>query len=260
MRIAPLIACVLFSVTAHAADADPFAALGVEGAFVLRDLGSGATTVVGGPRADERHIPMSTFKIPSTLIGLETGVIAGERFTLKWDGTPYRRTSWERDHDLASAIKHSVVWYYQAVARRVGEARMKALVTAFAYGNQDLSGGIDRFWLDDGGLRISAREQVDFLARLTARKLPVKPAHVALLERIIVLEDAGGVVWRGKTGTGLEGDRAIGWLVGTVERGGRTWAYATLVLAPRARLEYVQKIRHDLTRTLLRRAGVLPAS
>ena len=48
---------------------------------------------------------------------------------------------------------------------------MARYVTAARYGNADISGGIDLFWLQ-GGLRISALEQIDFLARLNRRELP----------------------------------------------------------------------------------------
>jgi beta-lactamase class D len=52
---------------------------------------------------------------------------------------------WNRDHTLASAIRFSVVWYFQEIARRIGAARMQRYVDAFQYGNRDLSGGVDRF-------------------------------------------------------------------------------------------------------------------
>jgi beta-lactamase class D len=63
---------------------------------------------------------------PNSLIALETGVVEDENFVIAWDSTKTPRQSlvyptWARDHDLRSAMKYSVVWYYQEVARRVGE-------------------------------------------------------------------------------------------------------------------------------------------
>jgi beta-lactamase class D len=69
----------------------------------------------------------------------------------------------QRPHDQ-HALPNSVVWYCQEVARRIGSARMQAYVDRFAYGNRDILGEIDQFWLT-GGLRISPEEQVDFLQR-----------------------------------------------------------------------------------------------
>jgi beta-lactamase class D len=54
---------------------------------------------------------------------------------------------WARDHNLRSAFKFSVVWYYQEMARRAGADRMAQLVHQFGYGSKDTSGGVDKFWL-----------------------------------------------------------------------------------------------------------------
>ncbi|MGB1015227.1 MAG: penicillin-binding transpeptidase domain-containing protein, partial [Nannocystaceae bacterium] len=140
---------------------------GFEGAFVLFDPANAIRREVNPEAAGIGHLPASTFKVPNTLIGLETGVIPDVTFSLPWDGKHRSVKPWNRDHDLASAMKYSVVWFYQEVARRIGESRMQQWVDRFAYGNRNIGGGIDEFWLA-GELRISAREQVDFLARLSA--------------------------------------------------------------------------------------------
>ena len=137
---------------------------GYASTLVVLDLDSGAITRHNPELARRRFSPCSTFKIPNSLIGLETGVIPGPDFVLPWDGTHYEIAAWNRDHDLRSAIANSVVWYYRELARRVGLARMKEYVERFSYGNQDLSGGVDRFWLGSS-LRISPEEQVAFLRR-----------------------------------------------------------------------------------------------
>jgi beta-lactamase class D len=240
-----------------AGGADLFRAAGVDGAFVLLDVERNVVSVVNPAEAERRHLPASTFKIPNTLIGLETGVIPGGTFRLPWDGKRRWLEAWNRDHDLPSAMKHSVVWYYQEVARRVGAARMRALVTAFAYGNRDTGrdDAIDRFWLE-GPIAISPREQVDFLSRMRAGTLPVKPAHVALVRRIITLDERPGRVLQGKTGLGSEGERVVGWLVGFVEKNGRPYVYATLVLAPDAETKRLMPLRRELTEKLLARKGL----
>jgi len=244
-------------VVVDAAGADLFRRAGVDGAFVLLDVEANRETVVNPAEAARRHLPASTFKIPNTLIGLETGVIRDATFRLPWDGTKRWLEAWNRDHDLASAMKHSVVWYYQEVARRVGPARMRTAVGALGYGNRDTGPdqAIDRFWLE-GPIAISPLEQVDFLARMRAGALPVKPEHVALLRRIITLDERPGRVLQGKTGLGHEGDRVVGWLVGYVEKDRRPHVYATLVLAPRAETDRIMPLRRELTEKLLARHGL----
>ncbi len=92
------------------------------------------------------------------MIGLESGVIPDADYVIKWDGTTYPIAAWNQDHTLRSAIKNSVVWYFQESARRVGHEKMQQYINLVGYGNRDISGSIDSFWLD-GGLRISPDEQ-----------------------------------------------------------------------------------------------------
>jgi beta-lactamase class D len=177
--------------------------------------------------------PCSTFKIPNALIGLETGVLSGPGHALPWDGTQHTRNALNRDHDLASAIRDSVVWYFQEVARAIGPLRMQSALDRFAYGNRDISGGIDRFWLGDS-LRISALQQVEFLHALQQRRLPATDAnHVTLktmlLQDYAVPEGFRGTLY-GKTGScPMPGDDH-GWFVGILERDGAATIFAVNVI------------------------------
>jgi beta-lactamase class D len=239
----------------------------VSGSFVLLDLARGKTTVVGREDAARSYAPCSTFKIPNTLIGLETGVIPDEHFALEWDGKRRELSDdWNRDHDLASAMKYSVVWFYQEVARRIGEQRMQEWVHSLRYGNESIAGGIDHFWLGDddeegrhhaGGMRISPLQQVEFLRRLRAGELPVSAEHFALVKRILPNVRFGEVELRDKTGLGVASGRTVGWVVGYAERSDRTWIYATHVDADESEVERVIPLRRELTHALLARHGVI---
>jgi len=131
------------------------------------------------------------------------------------------------------------------------------------YGNQDSSGPIDQLWLD-GPLRITPREQVDFIHRMLDGQLPAQPPNVELVWRLLEIESGVGFTFRGKTGLGSQDGRAIGWLVGYVERDGRRWIYATLVLGDtdadiEAETTRLIPLRKNITRALLTRMQVLPA-
>jgi beta-lactamase class D len=256
MNVAALLFFTLVSAVDPAGQ-ELFTARGVDGTFLLLDVKDNRLTVTNPAQADRGYLPFSTFKIPNTLIGLAAGVIPDEKFALKWDGKKKARPEWERDHDLASAMKNSVVWFYQEVARRIGRKRMQAGVDSFDYGNHDLSGSIDRFWLD-GKLRITPRQQLEFLRRLSAGELPVKPEHLAILQKIIVLDESGGAVWRGKTGTGWQDGKPIAWLVGTVQKDERRFIYVTLVLPKENHGPDTVAFRKELTRALLVKYGALP--
>ena len=144
---------------------------GVVGTFVLRDVQDDSVLVHNPSRAEEAFSPASTFKIPNSLISLEVGAVEDENETLKWDGVKRPIEAWNKDHNMRSAITASTVWFYQEMARRVGEKRMKEWIERIGYGNRDISGGIDQFWLS-GKLRITAHQQIEFLRRLQANDLP----------------------------------------------------------------------------------------
>ncbi|MEH6436353.1 penicillin-binding transpeptidase domain-containing protein [Massilia sp. DD77] len=205
----------------------------VEGTFVLLDGQSGALRRHAPDRAARRFLPASTYKIPHTLVALETGLAEGKDFGLAWDSVrtprqPWWPAVWARDHTLESALKHSAIWYYQEVARRVGPARMQSYVDRFGYGNRDLSGGIDRFWLT-GGLRISADEQAAFLRRFHAGKLGLSARTTRLAKEMLVLEETPDYRLSGKSGwagLGEEGQPQLGWLVGYLERKDEVYFFA----------------------------------
>lgn len=234
-----------------ASTADVFG--GREGCFLLQEGGATAPLERVGTLCAERLSPCSTFKIPNSLIGLETGVIADEGFVIKWDGVKRDREEWNRDHSLASAIKVSVVWYYQELARRVGQERMQKLLSAIPYGNGDTSSGIDTFWLGRS-LRISPEEQIAFLDRLRASKLPFSERSQRIVRDILVQERTPSLVYRGKTGScggGTAPDH--GWWVGWVEKEGKPTLFAMLLRGPGA---WGPEARR-LTEVQLRKRGLL---
>jgi beta-lactamase class D len=194
----------------------PFAARQVSGVFVALDARTGKTVTNDPARAAERFLPCSTFKIPNSLIALECGAVETVETVIPWDHVERWNKAWNRDYTMREALPRSTVWFYQELARRVGPERMQEWLQRLNYGNADISGGIDRFWLD-GALRISALEQLDFLRRFRDHQLPFRPEVQAAVLEILIADHRDDWVLRGKTGTALEGDRGFGWYVGWVE-------------------------------------------
>src|SRR5262245_26816543 len=114
-----------------------------------------------------RLSPASTYKIPHALIGLETGVIT-ESTVERWDGVRHpEQPKWNQDHTVLSAMRPSVLWFFQAMAPRIGAARAHQWLQRFGYGNTDTSGPITLYWVN-GQLRISPDEQLVFLNKFYA--------------------------------------------------------------------------------------------
>lgn len=78
------------------------------------------------------------------------------------------------------------VWFYQDLARRIGEKNMQKWIDTVGYGNTKMGGQIDNFWFE-GDLRISAREQVSFIERLVNRDLPFDTLMQKTVKRIAIL-------------------------------------------------------------------------
>ncbi|MCF8241469.1 MAG: hypothetical protein K9J16_08770 [Melioribacteraceae bacterium] len=182
----------------------------------------------------QRFDPKSTFKIPNSIIALETGVLEDENSIIKWDSLKNPREDlwkelkldWARDHSLYSAFQNSVVWYYQEAARRIGGKTMQEYLDKFDYGNKNISDGIDQFWLT-GSLKISAVEQVQFLKKFLLKELEISDNTYEVVRKIMKQYETNEYTISYKTGGGyLAGNRAIGWIVGLVERTDNKYMFA----------------------------------
>lgn len=232
-----------------------FKEIGTDGTFVMLELSKNRMTVVNAARHLRGFLPASTFKIPNALIALETGVIKDAAHPVfKWDGTKREFEAWNKDHTPASAFRASAVWVFQDIARQITSTRMRVYVSQFGYGNRDIGGNEDSFWLD-GKLRISALQQVEFLERLYIGKLPVHPKNVQTVKDMMFLEKIGDATLRGKTGWIPSGDNKIGWFVGWVERGGETYIFA-LNLDPNEEKQVAARV--PVAKALLTQLGALP--
>lgn len=197
---------------------------GKEGTMVLKNLKTKQTYLYNKERSKKRLTPESTFKVPNALIGLQTDAVRDEYEVKRWDGVVREFETWNRDHSLASAMRESAIWFYQDMARDIGENRIQDYVNRMEYGNQDISGGIDLFWLDSS-LKISAVEQADFMEELVKENLPFEEKHQKTVKRMMIQDDQDEYIVHGKTGTRLS-DFGLGWYVGFIETKKDTWVFA----------------------------------
>jgi beta-lactamase class D len=143
------------------------------------DAATGATLVRVGDRCDERLTPASTFKIPLSLIGFDSGILRDANQPA-W---PYKdeyktwNDEWKQTTTPRTWLRDSVVWYSQVLTRKLGDAKFQQYVDKLGYGNRDVSGGLTTAWLASS-LRISAVEQAAFVRRMIRRELPVSPSAI----------------------------------------------------------------------------------
>jgi beta-lactamase class D len=232
-----------------------------ESCFLLYDEQSRETVREPSEACATPLTPASTFKIPHALAALDGGVLSSVHERIPYDGSEVPFESWKRDHDLASAMRDSVVWYFQRIAERLGLDREKAYLKAFEYGNQDASGPLTSFWLGSS-LRISPDQQLLFLRRFFEGKLPVR-ADAAAAVREMLRQPQGRVVnamgehafaepWPpsttlfAKTGAATDGGRRVTWLVGRMERDGRGWLFVSCVVGSKEPLAAVEQAARRL--------------
>lgn len=231
--------------------------------FLLSEQGVGEVRRSPAVGCDERVTPASTFKIPHALAALDSGVVADPSTVLPYDGSAWPFASWRHDQTLASAMRYSVLWYFQHVAEALGPDREHQYLAKFHYGNEDNTGNPRRFWIEDS-LMISPNEQLKFLQRLYANALPVSAFAMDTVRKILV-EPSGsitnasgshefGTPWSeetvvsAKTGRGNFHGVGVHWLVGSVHRDTHTWVFVSCVTGrtPEGQLPAVDLAAHAL--------------
>lgn len=185
----------------------------------------------------KRYTPMSTFKIPLLVIGLDSGILSSadnpewqydEKYIAIWN---HKRKICEGIQTPQSWITNSCVWYSQQITLKLGEESFKKYVTKLNYGNQDVSGnkgkknGLTHSWLVSS-LKISPIEQTVFLEDLVNDKLNVSTEAQVIAKSILSLDEIDdGWQLYGKTGS----SNKEGWFVGWVEKDGRKIVFAQYV-------------------------------
>jgi beta-lactamase class D len=175
--------------------------------------------------------PCQTFEIAGDLMGLDAGLITPTA-KVKWDGTPQPVSSWQQDMDLKSAFRDSVGWWQAKIAQGLGADGVKQQLKRLGYGNGDVGSQISSFWMgpaQGGQLGISTREQADFLHRLYAGRLQVKPESAAAVEQLMIDETRGASTISGKGGdcaTLSDSSRMVSWYVGRLQSNGHDWTFA----------------------------------
>lgn len=232
----------------------------VDGCFTMLNNADGEVTVYNMKYDTMRFCPASTFKIFNSLVGLETGVITDEKMQIKWDGKVRifpggdTATKWNKDMDMTEAFKVSSVPYYQEVARRIGRDTMQRWIDSIGYGNKNISGPIDSFWLNNT-LKISPDEQLGFVKKLYFDQLPFRKSVQQMVRDVMLQEENTAYKLSYKTGWGFDEDKkAIGWVVGWIEENRHVYFFVTFVKAPAANTD-IGKIRLDITKAILKQYG-----
>lgn len=190
--------------------------------------------------ADLQRSPCSTFKIISSLLGLESGIINWQNSVRAWSGEQFWMSEWNQDIDFPAAFRSSCVWYFRQVIDDIGKAAMQEGLATLNYGNQDISDWEGRlntnndnraltgFWIESS-LKISPKQQTGVMAHIFEPDSPFSEETTSRLKEVMLVEQtASSNAIYGKTGSGKDnGVWVDAWFVGMIEREAGNIYFAT---------------------------------
>ena len=204
---------------------------GLNGTAVIYDAASQKYTIYNRDIAVARSSPCSTFKIISSLIALENGIIEPENSTRKWSGEIFWNEDWNRDIDFYEAFRTSCVWYYRQVVDDIGKDLMQKELNRLQYGNCDISDwegqlntnnsnrALNGFWIESS-LMISPKEQVEVMERIFGKDSDYSEETQNELKQVMLMPEIDGtdISIYGKTGMGKSNGIVVdSWFTGFAE-------------------------------------------
>lgn len=175
--------------------------------------------------------PCSTFKIISSLIGLENGIIDPDNSVRPWSGEIFWNEDWNRDINFSDAFRTSCVWYFRQVTDDIGKVKMQNELNKLKYGNCDISDwegklntnnnnrALTGFWIESS-LKISPKEQVEVMERIFGTDSTYSERTQNILKQVMLISEENNteISIYGKTGMGkAEGIVVDAWFTGFAE-------------------------------------------
>lgn len=220
----------------------------VEGCFALLNNQMGTITLYN-MKLDTQRFPTGTsFKIPETLIGIQTGKIIDENTTLLTD------TSASGNLTLKQAFETSSVPYFREMGRQIGKDALHTWIDSISYGNKNLSSTVDSFWLNND-LQISPDEQLGFMSKLYFEQLPFQKYAQQTVASMMLREDDSLYKLSYATGTGIdEKNNSIAWNLGWIEENRHVYFFVTLIRTPNKEIEE-ENTAVKITKSCLKELG-----
>lgn len=187
----------------------------INGAAVIYDPVENCYQIYNQELALTRRSPCSTFKIISSLIALENGIIEPDNSTRIWSGEVFWNEDWNKDIDFSDAFHVSCVWYFREVIDEIGKDMMQDELNKLQYGNCDISDwngelntnnqnpALTGFWIESS-LLISPKEQVEVIERIFGDNTNYSEQTRNQLKQVMLFSESNesDILIYGKTGMG----------------------------------------------------------
>ncbi len=188
---------------------------GINGTAVIYEPTENCYQIYNQELALTQRSPCSTFKIISSLIALENGIIEPNESVHTWSGEIFWNEEWNRDINFSDAFRSSCVWYFREIIDEIGKDMIQENLNELRYGNCDISDCEGRlntnnnnpvltgFWLESS-LLISPKEQAEVMERIFGGSTDYSEETLDQLKQVMLLseQNGAGVSIYGKTGMG----------------------------------------------------------
>ncbi len=188
---------------------------GINGTAVIYEPAGDRYQIYNQELALTRRSPCSTFKIISSLIALENGIVNPNESVRTWSGEVFWNEEWNRDIDFPDAFRSSCVWYFREVIDEIGKDMMQESLNELGYGNCDISDWEGRlntnnnnpvltgFWIESS-LLISPREQAEVMERIFGDSTVYSEETQNQLKQVMLVQEQQNpdIFIYGKTGMG----------------------------------------------------------
>lgn len=226
----------------------------VTGSFALLDNGRGEFLIYNLKRDTTRMLPGTTFKIVSSLVALQTGVLTTDSSIIQWDGVQRTDSSWNRNLSLAEAFSHSAEPHFQELARRIGRDTMQKWLDSLQFGNKTIGTSIDSFWMDNS-LQISPDEVLGLIKKLYFDQLPFRKGVQKTVRDMMRQEENSNYSISYKTGSASNSNNhQVGWVAGWIEENRHPYFFVLNVEATDSQVD-VRTISLAILKDILRREG-----
>lgn len=236
-------ACSQNNVTEDSSLKKYFDSAAVSGSFGMFDNGQGHFTIYNLPRfRDSAYLPAATFDILQSLIGVQTGLVKDDSALIVTALTSIDMANANRGYvkadsaqllssqlpantqicdapmiTLQLAFQYSCEKAFGQLAQRIGKDTLKKWIDSLGYGNKNISGPIDSFWLNNH-LKVTSDEQLGLVKKLYFDQLPFFQHTQVVVRRMMQRESNANYQLYYKTAVGVKEDgHAIGWVTGWIE-------------------------------------------
>jgi beta-lactamase class D len=160
----------------------------------------------------KRNVPASTFKIITSLLAIEKGLLRDQYQVKAWNNRQQKNTSWNKDQDLQEAFALSTNWFFEDLTTALGSDTINAWLRRIGY-PAAVNPSETKFWLDTR-FTISPKEQIELMQKLYHQELPFSARTMDITKSIMLRKDTLGIQIYGKTGWGTPNGKNIGWYIG----------------------------------------------